>query len=566
MKKYISVILCSALLVSVLTAGAEETPENINDGASVSAEIVEMIPSDSEESTDETEEEIENDSEDTDTPENSGTEPGETATEEAPAIETIPVEPMQTDPATDPAEELITESPAPDPAETAEPSETEAVEPEQTEPVNENTITLLSADGWETAAALNIQRADTDLVIANDELYSVGGMGSAGYLSSIEKYDEHADTWTHITDIPGSIKGAGVVSSGSKIYVIGGYDNSDYLNTVKAYDINTGEWNDLPSMREKRDQPAVMYMDNKLYVFGGRNINGFVNSYEYYDLSDGQWSLVTTGFSDTMIRVGADAKYINGFICIYGGINMDFHNAGLDLYPVYNLNVRANVINTGYESIAAAWGADKALIFAWNSTSKSHNVYELSVSDGNVSTADVSIESLSDKNPYTRYVIYHGYLFAVGGYSTAQKRYIGQTSRYSVYYSDYVTGDGKITNEVTENGNSITMNFEAGREYLLFINTENMSSFAGYKFKLEYAEDAFTVEDACAMTAEKEINTGAVPGTDIEITESTAGGLSFICTEDIPPGTTVTKAVNAVILKANSSGLRTITYGMIKGE
>ena len=49
MRKYISVILCSALLVSVLTAGAEETPENISEEASVSAEIVEMIPSDSEE-------------------------------------------------------------------------------------------------------------------------------------------------------------------------------------------------------------------------------------------------------------------------------------------------------------------------------------------------------------------------------------------------------------------------------------------------------------------------------------------------------------------------------------
>lgn len=54
---------------------------------------------------------------------------------------------------------------------------------------------------------------------------------------------------------------------------------------------------------------------------GGRNDNGFADSYEYYDFTDNLWHMVTTGFSETMIRTGAHAQYIDGYVCIYGGID-----------------------------------------------------------------------------------------------------------------------------------------------------------------------------------------------------------------------------------------------------
>ena len=549
MRKYISIILCSALLVSVLTAGAEETPENISEEASVSAEIVEMIPSDSEEDAEYPEEEIENTGGDPDTPESNGTETVETAPEEDPATEPTPAEPVQTEQ----AEEL---TPPPDPAETAAPSELPA----------EDSISLMSADEWTAVSDMTEPRTDTELVTANGELYAVGGMGSSGYLCSIVKYNDAENTWSYVTDIPGGVKGAGVTAYESKIYLAGGYSSTGYHDSVQVYDVSTGEWSELSPMLKKRVEPAAMYADNKLYVFGGRNGTGIVYSYEYYDMTEGKWNLVTTGFSRTMIRVGAGAKYIDGYVCIYGGFDDYYYNAGVNMYPADNMKENIPITDSSYESISAACGAEKELFYAWDRETGECDTYEITVSDGEVSSAEVMNVPLPGANEHTSYSMYNGYVYAVGGYSAEGKQYLADTKRYSVYYGDYVTGDGQITSEATESGNSITLNVDTGKEYMLFISAGNISSFAGCEFKLEYVDDAFTVEDTCAMTVEKDTGTGAVPGTDIEITESTAGGLSFICTEDIPQGTTVTKAVNAVILKANSSGLRTITYGMIKGE
>ena len=70
-------------------------------------------------------------------------------------------------------------------------------------------------------------------------------------------------------------------------------------------------------MNEERDQPATLCMNNKIYAFGGRNDNGFADSYEYYDFTDNLWHMVTTGFSETMIRIGAHAQYIDGYVCVY---------------------------------------------------------------------------------------------------------------------------------------------------------------------------------------------------------------------------------------------------------
>lgn len=77
-------------------------------------------------------------------------------------------------------------------------------------------------------------------------------------------------------------------------------------------------------------------------------------------------------------------------------------------------------------------------------------------------------------------------MYSIGGYNTVSKKYLETVNKYSVYYGDYSVGDGTINSTDTTNGNSITFNAEAGREYMLFINVNNMVSFEGYTFKLEY--------------------------------------------------------------------------------
>lgn len=138
--------------------------------------------------------------------------------------------------------------------------------------------------------------------------------------------------------------------------------------------------------------------------------------------------------------------------------------------------------------------------------------------------------------------------------------------KYSVYYGEYSTGDGQITSDVTADGNTVTLNVDAGKEYMFMINVDNMTTFDGYTFTIEYPDDSFDLMDGCALTTNR--NTGVsnsnISGTDIKITEVESNGMSFICTESIPSGKAVSETINAVVLCANTSGQRTIAFRMTK--
>lgn len=417
-------------------------------------------------------------------------------------------------------------------------------------------------DYWTSMASMNSQRAGCELTSINGELYAIAGMSNSGYLSTIEKYNSTDNTWRTVTEIPNDTKGFGVVSNNSKIYIIGGYSNHNYLNTIQVYNTVSDTWSALSPMNEKRDQPAVLYMDNKIYVFGGRNEDGFADSYEYYDFSNNTWNEVTTGYTDTMIRVGAQAQYINGYVCIYGGIDKNYSFAGVDMYSSNNLKNTENIIANGCESISIAWGEDKALVFDWNRSNNTYDVHEMRVDNDEISFSDVLFENTNLVSKYSEYVIHNGYLYAVGGYNVSTKQYLGLVNKYSVYYGDYSIGDGTINSALTESGNSITLNVEAGREYMIFVNINNVYTFDGYTFNVEYPDDAFSLVDGCALTAYKDLY-GSVEGADILITESAPNEITFKCTEALSGEEAVTKSINAILLKANASGQRTIKYSMI---
>lgn len=438
------------------------------------------------------------------------------------------------------------------------------MEQENLEIIQPDDLNLLennNVDGWSSSASMTTGRADCDFVTLGDELYAIGGMGANGYLYTIEKYNATSNSWQSVTTMPNATKGFATVSDGTKVYIIGGYQSGHYTSSVQVYDSASDSWSNGNSMLVERDQAAALYMDNKIYVFGGRNATGFVNSYEYYDFTDGAWHLVTTGFNESLIRIGADVQYIDGHICMYGGIDKTYSNCGVDIYPTSNLKTTEELISDGYDDISIAWGSDKAMLFARNTSTNNSLIKEITGENGVILVSDVYFTENTAHAKYTKYAIYNGYLYAVGGYNTGSKTYMTTMRKYSVYYGDYTVGDGTISNNVTANGNSVTLNVDAGREYMIFINVKNVTSFNDYTFTLEYPENSFSVEDSCALTVAKD-GTGLIIGTPIYVTDINDTGVSFINNEDILGGAAISKSVNAIILKANSSGQRTITYSM----
>lgn len=419
-------------------------------------------------------------------------------------------------------------------------------------------------DSWVSAFPLSTGKSKFDTAVINGALYIIGGHDSTGCVNSIEKYDNSTSAWNTVTTIPAGTNGFSVTQSDTKIYIIGGYSNNTYLNTVQVYDTVSNTWSTTPPMLERREEAASLYADNKIYVFGGRNANGIVNSYEYYDLTEETWSKVTTGYAESIIRVGAKAKYIDGFVCIYGGMNKNYAYMGVDVYSASNLNTSVASCATNQEHICIAWGADKGMIFSAPARSSTYTVNELVVENGSAYINIVNSISAPSNMLYVENVIYGGYLYCMGGYNSVSKTYGSDNYVYSVYYGDYALSNGDISSVVTSSGNTITLNVDTGKDYIFFFNVNNMSTFSGYTFNIDFPEDSFTLRDGCAITPDWDTNLRLIKGTDITLTRNTSNGVSFTCGEQIPSGKKISKTVNAVMLRAQSSGQRTISYSMTR--
>lgn len=423
-----------------------------------------------------------------------------------------------------------------------------------------------SADEWDSAGSMLSGRADFDTLIINDELYAVGGYGSSGYVYTIERYDENTASWINVTSIPKTVTGFSVLGAGDCIYIIGGYINNTYLNDIQIYDTLTGTWTTGTPMLERRDKAASLYTDNKIYVFGGRNAKGIVNSYEYYDIESDTWNKVTSGFDESLIRIGAKANYVNGYVCLSGGLNQKYEFMGVNIYLASDMTQMTQMTYKGKEYVSVTWGKEKALIFTAAANATEYTVSEMIIESDYQDVTNVTLEQYPINAQYIQNVIYNGYLYCVGGYEPASKKYSTNTYKYSVYYGNFISGDGQIDSVVTADGNSITLNVEANKEYYLMVNVKNMSTFDGYTFTIEYPKDSFWLVDGCVLTDsfDRYASNSNIIGTDIRITEKASNGLSFICSEEVPAGKKVSETVNVVCLKANSSGQRTITYRMTK--
>ena len=66
-------------------------------------------------------------------------------------------------------------------------------------------------------------------------------------------------------------------------------------------------------------------------------------------------------------------------------------------------------------------GEDKALIFAWDRNNNAYDTREMTVSDGDISLADVVFTNSPSACKYSQYIIYNGYLYSIGGYNTVSK-------------------------------------------------------------------------------------------------------------------------------------------------
>lgn len=425
----------------------------------------------------------------------------------------------------------------------------------------ETTSEISRTGTWIARGSLCNGRADSIYLTIDTCLYAIGGRGEGGHIGSIEKYSDISDTWTYITDIPDDLKGYTAVAANGCIYIIGGYINGQYTNEINIYNIATDAWTHGTPMKDKRAQSSAVYLDNKIYVFGGRDKRGFVSSFgEMYDFATGLWSYVNISDDSPLIRVGAQLNYVNGMLCISGGMDRDFEYAGVSFVSTFDLNDVKGTIFEGCEDISVGITDTRVMVFA--SDGAECQMKEVTINDDSISVSDVTMTLPELSGKYVDYITYNGYLYAIGGYIDGS--YSCDIYQYSEFYGDYKDLNGYITGEIAETGNVVTLRIEEGRKYLIHINATNAEKLSGYTYKIEYSPAAFSLMDACAATSNLDIWSNRTTGTYIRTGDISDGSISFITTEEVPSGMKVTGTINTIVLKAESTGIYSIKYTMIK--
>ncbi len=444
----------------------------------------------------------------------------------------------------------------------AEESIEESAMPESSEPAAPMSVT--DSDMWTEQNPMPGGRADSMYFSIGGDMYVVGGIGENGVETSIYRYSGTSGEWSVETDIPGDIQGFTASALGDCIYIIGGVRGYEYLDEVHIYNTVDGTWSEGAPMSVKRSQAVSLTVDNKIYVFGGRDLYGFVDTYcAAYIPEENRWIGINT-IAPELNRVGAQARYINGFICVYGGITADYEYGGAAFCDINDLSTVYESVFHGYEDISVALTESKALIFASPEGADYYEVKEAEVYDGEVTMNDIVHEMPVEHTYFTDYTIYNGELYCIGGYDGSS--YLNSVYKYNEYYGDYNDQNGYIPGEITEAGNVLTIDAEAGKEYVLSVSVKNAQSIDGYTYTLEYLPEAFEVRDAYAATADWDRDIGEINDSFITVIENSDGKLSFTTSETVPAGSKMTGPVNAVILKANSSGKYNIRYTMTKNQ
>jgi N-acetylneuraminic acid mutarotase len=218
------------------------------------------------------------------------------------------------------------------------------------------------ANTWSAGAALTTARSDhTATLLDNGRVLVVGGRSTSGTaaLNTAQLYDPTTNTWSNAGNLAAarSQHTATRLRSG-KVLVIGGQHNANVLASAEIYDPVTNAWTSAGSMataRRLHTATAVAAgIGDDVIVIGGLDVgsNGTafgLTSVERYSASSNSWFTFSAQLSDQRYSHTATARP-NGDILIAGGISARI--SGLSVVPTSRDSVER--FDYGTLTVAAA--------------------------------------------------------------------------------------------------------------------------------------------------------------------------------------------------------------------
>jgi N-acetylneuraminic acid mutarotase len=147
-----------------------------------------------------------------------------------------------------------------------------------------------TSNTWTAGANMPKSRCCEGVAAVGDDIYVVGGYGSAGVLNNNQEYDTLTNTWTNRAPMPTARWALTAAAVNGIVYAIGGdLGNGQYQDIVEAYDPSTNMWSTKTPMPTVRNSLTSTVLNNVIYVIGGYN-GTRLSTVEAYDPATDTWT------------------------------------------------------------------------------------------------------------------------------------------------------------------------------------------------------------------------------------------------------------------------------------
>uniref|UniRef100_A0A8C1U1R2 Kelch-like family member 29 n=1 Tax=Cyprinus carpio TaxID=7962 RepID=A0A8C1U1R2_CYPCA len=169
-------------------------------------------------------------------------------------------------------------------------------------------------DNWNLVSRMTVSRCRHNSLVYDGKLYTIGGLGVAGNLEHVERYDTITNQWETVSPLPKPVHSAAATVCGGKIYVFGGVNEAGRsAGVLQSYVPQTNTWSFIESpMIDNKYAPAVS-LNGFIFILGG----AYARATTIYDPDKGN---IKAGPNMNHSRQFCSAAILDGKIYATGGI------------------------------------------------------------------------------------------------------------------------------------------------------------------------------------------------------------------------------------------------------
>uniref|UniRef100_A0A8C6EYC6 Kelch like family member 29 n=1 Tax=Marmota marmota marmota TaxID=9994 RepID=A0A8C6EYC6_MARMA len=169
-------------------------------------------------------------------------------------------------------------------------------------------------DNWNLVSRMTIPRCRHNSLVYDGKIYTLGGLGVAGNVDHVERYDTITNQWEAVAPLPKAVHSAAATVCGGKIYVFGGVNEAGRAaGVLQSYVPQSNTWSFIESpMIDNKYAPAVT-LNGLVFILGG----AYARATTIYDPDKGN---IKAGPNMNHSRQFCSAVVLDGKIYATGGI------------------------------------------------------------------------------------------------------------------------------------------------------------------------------------------------------------------------------------------------------